>query len=385
MSETVTPPLDWHVILFKAAKDGDIKTVREALDHGASVNDAGESQLEEALRCAVWRGHLDIVSFLLEKGAQVNKKQERGETAIFVSCDTGNLELTQLLLNAGAEVNIANRSGITPLMNAAGPGGNLKLVQLLLAHGADIHAKGEWDEDAVYFAVKKNNPEIVEFLVERGKLNTGYVLEHAVGFDRANIARMMLKLGADKHLESCKKALKSLEGRKNKTSLELRDLLEAILPEEKEKCLQVEQKELEKQKQALKEAEEKTEWISRERLRATRFDFASCPICQQIPEEQFADKARGEKLSEAAELLEFFGGSSVMGGNVLDSLKKCPICDTVYGYSYDHDSEAGFGPGWTEESIKRITREAAIAKLEQLQKKFPKEESIFEFLKMLQQ
>lgn len=70
---------------------------------------------------------------------------------------------------------------------------------------------------------------------------------------------------------------------------------------------------------------------------------------------------------------------------MLDSLKKCPICDTVYEYSYDHDSEAGFGPGWTEESIKRITREAAVEELERLQKKFPKEKSILEFLKVLRE
>lgn len=266
MSESEIPPVDWQSLLFKAAKDGDIKTVQEALDHGAGINDAGESQLEEALRCAVWRGHLDIVRFLLEKGAQVNKKQDRGETAIFVSCHTGNLELTQLLIDAGAEVNIANRSGITPLMNAAGPGGNLKLVQLLVEHGADIQAKGEWDYDAVYFSVKEDHPEIVEFLVEKGRLNTGYVLERAVGFGHANIARMMLKLGANKHLESCKKALKRLEGRKNKTSLELRDSLEAIVPEEREKRLQAEQEEHEKQKKALKEAQEKTERKLRRRL-----------------------------------------------------------------------------------------------------------------------
>ncbi len=378
MSESETPPVDWQDILYKAAESGDIKKAQEALDHGAGIDSAGESQLEQALRCAVWRGHLDFVRFLLEKGAQVNKKQEDGETALFGACWTGNLEAAQLLIQAGAEVNIASRYGVTPLMRAAGRGDNLKLVQLLVEHGANIQAKDHWKADAAYQAIKDGNPEIAKFLVERGNLHTGYALQYAVRHGRANIAETMLKLGANKHLESCKKALESLEEKSDETSLKLRDLLEAVLPDEREKRLQAEHEEQQK-------AREKSEWISRERSRVTRFDFASCPICQKIPAQQFADIANGEKLSEAVELLDFFGGSSVLGGNVLDSLKKCPICDTVYGYSYDHDSEAGFGPGWTEESIKRITREAAVEELERLQKKFPKETSILEFLKLLRE
>ncbi|KAE9385780.1 ankyrin, partial [Gymnopus androsaceus JB14] len=48
-------------------------------------------------------GHLDVVSVLIEEGANVNAQSEDGSTALRQASQEGHLEIVKLLLNHGAE------------------------------------------------------------------------------------------------------------------------------------------------------------------------------------------------------------------------------------------------------------------------------------------
>lgn len=78
--------------------------------------------------------NIDVVKFLLKKGASTEAKYENNmETPLH---GAGNIEVVKLLLKRGADVKATNNSGKTPLHLACSAG---KII--LLNNGADIEAK----------------------------------------------------------------------------------------------------------------------------------------------------------------------------------------------------------------------------------------------------
>lgn len=64
---------------------------------------------------AVGRGHLEMVKYLVEKGADVNAKAEFcRDTALHSAAAGGNLEMVKYLVEHGADVNAKDDDGRTP-------------------------------------------------------------------------------------------------------------------------------------------------------------------------------------------------------------------------------------------------------------------------------
>lgn len=80
---------------------------------------------------AAYKGHYDVVQYLLEKGA--NKYKEELHTALMEASMDGHYEVAKLLLDNGAPVNLASDSFESPLTLAA-CGGHPDLVSYFLIH-----------------------------------------------------------------------------------------------------------------------------------------------------------------------------------------------------------------------------------------------------------
>lgn len=103
------------------------------------VNKKDKSGLTPLMRAAD-RDELDIVSYLIRAGADLNARDNSGGTVLFYSYGfhRGSLEMVQLLLRAGVDVNAADNEGNTVLMYACNIG-SVEMVQILLEAGADVH------------------------------------------------------------------------------------------------------------------------------------------------------------------------------------------------------------------------------------------------------
>jgi ankyrin repeat protein len=114
------------------------------LKNGANINDKNVRDTidQTPLIVAADSGCKDIVEMLLQAGANIEHRNDQGETALISAAQEGHKEIVQMLLDAGANVNQENADGETALDLAVRLRQNKDLINLLLEYGAFSEAKG---------------------------------------------------------------------------------------------------------------------------------------------------------------------------------------------------------------------------------------------------
>ena len=121
-----------------------------------------------ALFWATYYEEADMVSLLIDAGADANIQNRYGLTPLIQSAISGNGEIISLLLDAGADANARTLQGDTALMNAA-KAGSVQGVQALISAGADVEARDGYSfQSPLMWAAAFNQAEIVSILAENG-------------------------------------------------------------------------------------------------------------------------------------------------------------------------------------------------------------------------
>jgi len=116
------------------------------------------------------RGEIDLLKLELEKGIDVNQKDEFGNTALHIASKRGHVEIVKLLLKYPVNINDKGLHDYTPLLYAISNRNN-DLVKLLLEHKADINCQDDEGNSAIMTAVmryRKGDTSIIEILLEHG-------------------------------------------------------------------------------------------------------------------------------------------------------------------------------------------------------------------------
>ena len=153
---------------IKAATRGDVHTVELFLDAGMNPNvTSRKAGREPALWHAANNGRLEVMELLLDRGADLDARQNFGYTVLMKVAFNCQADVLEFLLKRGADPNIKDESGRTPLMLAAGLGGT-DVVQLLLDKGVDVNAMDENGKTALMYAAKEGRTENVRLLKQAG-------------------------------------------------------------------------------------------------------------------------------------------------------------------------------------------------------------------------
>lgn len=163
-----------------AIRDGNIEQVRKDIDvHGFDVNERLPSLREKAIHLATHRGHLDMVTLLLDKGAKINAKDADDYRPIHHAADRMRLKdnsgnpidpkleekmiIARLLIERGARINVNSVGQKHTPLDLAARAGDLEMVKLLIDNGANVN-----NYKPLHLASEKGHLEIVTYLVEHG-------------------------------------------------------------------------------------------------------------------------------------------------------------------------------------------------------------------------
>jgi len=146
--------------LYLATRDKSLKAVNALLAWRKINVEARNSADESPLMIAALNGSSDLAQVLITKGADVNKT---GWAPLHYAATRGHLQMITLLLDNYAYIDAASPNGTTPLMMAAFYG-TPQSVKLLLDAGADPLIKNDQSLTAIDFAQRNNRADSAELI-----------------------------------------------------------------------------------------------------------------------------------------------------------------------------------------------------------------------------
>lgn len=156
---------------------------------------------------AVAGGKKDVISFLVEKGADINAMEPTKTTALHVAAMNGHTEIVQYLVSfPHCKADVAANDGNTPLINAAYQG-HKEICRLLVSKKAKLDAVNKNKRSVAFFAAANGDTQLAEMAVTKGvdvnlkDVNNVTAIQAAVYNGRTQTVGRLITLGADKNVK----------------------------------------------------------------------------------------------------------------------------------------------------------------------------------------
>ncbi|ORX42230.1 ankyrin [Piromyces finnis] len=171
-----------NTLLHKFCKrhgDNDVKLFTFLIEKGLDINKVNNDGNTPLMELCKYTTKDFYIPLLLENGAKINVRNNNGETAILVNCKHGKLSCDRLvkkLVECGADVNIADNDGNTPLLISCRKDSDLPILGLnryFIENGADINK-----------ANKKGRVPFHEICYYGSKLLIDYFVEHGADINK---------------------------------------------------------------------------------------------------------------------------------------------------------------------------------------------------------
>jgi len=193
--------------IHEAAKSGDLAKVQALIEKTPELalvkDETGRTPLHWACRGV----HIEVLKYLVGRGADVNARDDDGITPLHSVASRGHLEAVRILIEKGTRLEAQTSAGATPLHLAAA-NGRKEVADFLAGNGAPLHIRDDKDDTPLHAAAWVDQWDIVELLAARIPTSGGAVLNRT-DFDgntvlhlacrsgRAEIVRRLVAGGAD--------------------------------------------------------------------------------------------------------------------------------------------------------------------------------------------
>lgn len=167
--------IDGSKYISKLVKDLD-EIISILINNDANIN-ARDNQGESVIHAAAESGNYRAVDILQTEGARVNMPSDySGNTALHVAAHTGWKIIVEKLINSGYSSNLKNFKGETPLHYACqfnefgilDKSAQSAIVEMLIEKGARFCEKDDKGEAPLHKASDSGSPTAIEILIKKG-------------------------------------------------------------------------------------------------------------------------------------------------------------------------------------------------------------------------
>lgn len=204
-------------LLEFAARIGNKSICKVLIKRGIDIN-VQAGRFGSPLAAASSRGNIEVVSYLIEQGANVNLplKFGRFDSALCAAVLTANFETVKILVKKGADINSVLYTKFRSIISIdIFWNDHLKIIQFLIEHGADVNLllQAVPYREAFHSAIDMQNTNAFAFFIGQGAdfnipLGLGFeyfnqrpafgsVLAAAAANDSTDIINLLIERGVD--------------------------------------------------------------------------------------------------------------------------------------------------------------------------------------------
>ena len=161
--------------LLESIKNNALEEVKSwVVSHGADVNH--RHLIKSPLYYAFIRGHHEIMQYLIDSGAEVNITEYDGSNMLSKETYTTN-KCYQVLIDNGIDIEKRDDRGQTAIFSV-----RYEYVGILVKNGANINAQDNYGDTYLHKCVKTERKKVNEFLKYGADINVMNLMEETPMF-----------------------------------------------------------------------------------------------------------------------------------------------------------------------------------------------------------
>lgn len=189
MHELVNPTRLWHRVFYKepsrgvdaewfdAIKQGDLKKIKAMVENHQNIEAKDDASLgQTALGWAAFLGYLDIVEYLIQKGANIYATDRADVKHAFKSAILGGdikvIEYLYPLYKGKLDLNAQDKVDQETMLMVAAGNNREKAVKFLLDKKVNVNLISHYlRKTALTYACESKNPKIIQMIKDAGGIN----------------------------------------------------------------------------------------------------------------------------------------------------------------------------------------------------------------------
>lgn len=158
--------------------NADFEVIKFLIDQPGNAIDKNTHDGRQYLHWASSRGNLALIDYLIQKGSDINRTDDKGATPLVFAASNGqtNPEVFKRFFEAGIDPKQKYTDGANVLLLAIGNDTDLNLTKYLTSKSLSFKDTDAFGRTAFDYAAKNGNIDLLKLLIEKGAKPTNQAL-----------------------------------------------------------------------------------------------------------------------------------------------------------------------------------------------------------------